>query len=184
MGQLRYGGRMSVEHHNDPLCEMCISHGVVCIVGATEQCFPCFSLHLKCKFSKYKAPAAPVTLCKAPCKTKKDYPNAGHTIADKAGKSELEVVDVPPPKRKKRALRPVVNLSSYAKPPTKPEDVSCAEAGPSQVRDYDGELVRLHTENAGLQESQVHQCTFMLNACHHMHVQQVELLSMSNKFYT
>ncbi|KIK38541.1 hypothetical protein CY34DRAFT_108622 [Suillus luteus UH-Slu-Lm8-n1] len=117
-------------------------------------------------------------------------PNTGKSITNNVGESECEMEKLPPPK-KDRKPRPTIKMPSCIRLLTGSEDVPCMEAGPLHVKESDEELVRLRAENAylykenvGLQELQAGQCTLMLNVCYHIRTQQVELLSMSNKFYT
>ncbi|KAG1758301.1 hypothetical protein EDD22DRAFT_850121 [Suillus occidentalis] len=196
MGEPKYGGRMTARDRNDPLCKKCAKCGVVCVEGVTDRCWPCASLHFKCEFSKRKAPAAPAAPRKAQCKTNEDRPPTGHTTADDAGESELNMTDAPPPpqkkkKKKKKEERVMLSLPGRARLPSKPEEATHPVAGLSRGRGKDGEMMRLHAENvrlqeenAALRESHARQRAFLLDTRHHMRAQQVELLSMSNKFYT
>lgn len=105
--------------------------------------------------AKRKAAAVPTAPRKAPRKTKEDHPPPGHTTADDAGESEMEITDAPPSpprKKKKEEERVMLNLPARARVPARPEDVSRPVAGPSRVREVDGEVARLRAENARLRE--------------------------------
>ncbi|KIK32164.1 hypothetical protein CY34DRAFT_111076 [Suillus luteus UH-Slu-Lm8-n1] len=184
MGLPKLGGRKSVGRFNDPPCPECVRRGVACAMGINGRCQPCAKSHFKCAFSaKRKAANASSAPRKVPRKSKGDQANVGNSTADDAGKSELKMEDAPPPK-KDRAPRLTMRMPSRARLLTRSEDAPRAEAGPSRVKADDGELGRLRAENACLRESQAGQCALMLNTRHHMRAQQVELLAMSNKFYT
>lgn len=85
----------------------------------------------------------------------------------------------------------MISLPGRARLPSKPEEAARPVAGPSRVRNEEGEMARLRAENArlreeitALRESHARQRAFLFETRHHMRAQQVELLSMSNKFYT
>ncbi|KAG1770539.1 hypothetical protein EDD22DRAFT_948480 [Suillus occidentalis] len=166
MGEPKYGGRMTMHNCNDP------------------------PFHTS---SVNSAPATHATPHKVQRKMNEDCPPAGHTTMDDVGESELDITNLPPlqQKKKKKEGRVMLSLLGHTRLPPKSDEAAHPVAGPSCVRNEDGEVVRLRVENmrlqeenAALRESHVHQHTFLLDTHHHMRAQQEELLSMSNKFYT
>jgi hypothetical protein len=44
---------MTVGKVNDPKYSQCVLRGLLCMVGGTDRCIPCFNGHLKCEYCEY-----------------------------------------------------------------------------------------------------------------------------------
>ncbi|KAG2339643.1 hypothetical protein BDR05DRAFT_1003147 [Suillus weaverae] len=171
----RVVGCMSVG--NFPRCERCVERKITCVPGKNVRCQPCTTAHKTCTFTAAKgnAPSAVPRPRKVTCAGPARPPTGGLTggDADASGKSEVELVEVPAPAV---VVHPVRVLPACVAP-------EHARIDDAKVQYLEAQLAWTCAENKQLHAANMHYVKCLLNVRQHVHAEEAEFLTLSNKLY-